>query len=399
MALCRVGVVFANEVFGRVAIASSFSAQTLQQRSRGYASEPISLASLKRGTGGRSSFNGLIVTVFGASGYLGRHIVTHLGRVGAQVIIPYRGDPYFIRDLKVMGDLGQILFCPFHLEDEEAIKKSMRFSNVAINCMGKFNTTHNFTHEAVNVEGAARVARLSKEMGVERFVHISALSQSLNPERFVWKASEFRRTKALGEKAVLHERPDAIIFRPADIWGNSDRFLCYYASRERRWAYGTQMRVCLWKRGQKTVKQPVYVGDLARGIVNSLTIPDSPGKIYEAVGPHRYRLDDLVKWIIFNCRYLPRELNIGRIDPWFLTRVYLNEFVARINPAMCFERLEHDFTTDKLSGAPTLLDLNVKLTKLEDRLQQIVFIYRRLNNYWEAVGEFPEPPNPPISLV
>lgn len=97
--------------------------------------------------------------------------------------------------------------------------------------MGKFNSTHNFTHEAVNVEGAARVARLSKEMGVERFVHISALSQSPNPERFVWKPSEFRRTKALGEKAVLQERPDAIIFRPADIWGNSDRFLCYYASR------------------------------------------------------------------------------------------------------------------------------------------------------------------------
>lgn len=98
-------------VYLLAAIASSFSAQTFQQRSRGYASEPISLASLKRGIGGRSSFNGLIVTVFGASGYLGRHIVTHLGRVGAQVIIPYRGDPYFIRDLKVMGDLGQILFC------------------------------------------------------------------------------------------------------------------------------------------------------------------------------------------------------------------------------------------------------------------------------------------------
>lgn len=87
---------------------------------------------------------------------------------------------------------------------------------------------------------------------------------------------------------------------------------------ERRWAYGTQLRMCLWKRGQKTVKQPVYVGDLAKGIVNSLTMSDSPGKIYEAVGPHRYRLDDLVKWIIFNCRYLPRELNIGRLDPWFL---------------------------------------------------------------------------------
>ncbi|VDD81500.1 unnamed protein product [Mesocestoides corti] len=374
-------------------------------RCRNYASEPISLTNLKRGTGGRSSFNGLIVTVFGASGYLGKHIVTHLGRMGAQVIVPYRSDPYFVRDLKVMGDLGQILFCPFHLEDEDAIKKAMRFSNVAINCIGKMNATHNFTQEAVNLEGAARIARLSKDVGVERFVHISALSQNENPEKFVWRPSEFRRTKALGEKAVLRERPDAIIFRPADIWGNSDTFLCYYGARgkkyrwERRSSYGSRLRLCLWERGQKTIKQPVYVGDLARGILNSLTAADSPGKIYEAVGPHRYRLDDLVKWIIFNCRYLPRELTIGKFDPWFLARVYANEYFSRVNPSMCFERLEHDSTTDKLSGAPTLIDLGVKLTKLEDRIHQILFIYRRLNNYWEAVGEFPEPPNPPISLA
>ncbi len=122
-------------------------------------------------------------------------------------------------------------FQPFHLEDEEAIKKAMRFSNVTINCIGKMNSTHNFSQEAVNLEGAARIARLSKAMGVERYVHISSLSQNENPEKFVWKPSEFRRTKALGEKAVLAERPDAIIFRPADIWGSGDNFLCYYGAR------------------------------------------------------------------------------------------------------------------------------------------------------------------------
>lgn len=90
---------------------SPVASNALFNQTRGYASEPISLTNLKRGSGGRSSFNGLVVTVFGASGYLGKHIVQHLGRIGAQVIVPYRSDPYFIRDLKVMGDLGQILFC------------------------------------------------------------------------------------------------------------------------------------------------------------------------------------------------------------------------------------------------------------------------------------------------
>ena len=62
----------------------------------------------------------------------------------------------------------------------------------------------------------------------------------------------------------------------------------------------------------------MYVGDLTRGIINSLTAPDSPGKIYEAVGPHRYRLDDLVKWILYSCHYLPWELKIVEMNPWFL---------------------------------------------------------------------------------
>ncbi|TPP56196.1 NADH dehydrogenase [ubiquinone] 1 alpha subcomplex subunit 9 mitochondrial [Fasciola gigantica] len=85
--------------------------------------EPPALSKLKRGTGGRSSFSGTVATVFGATGKLGRNVVTHLARSGTQIIVPYRGDPYFVRDLKVLGDLGQVLFVPFHLEDEDSLRK------------------------------------------------------------------------------------------------------------------------------------------------------------------------------------------------------------------------------------------------------------------------------------
>ncbi|KAF6772649.1 hypothetical protein AHF37_08458 [Paragonimus kellicotti] len=166
----------------------------------------------------------------------------------------------------------------------------------------------------------------------------------------------------------------------------------------RRFGVSRVVDVPLWGRGQKTIKQPVYIGDVARGIVNSLTIPDCPGKIYEAVGPHRYRLDDLVKWIYFICRYLPSELNLTGMNPIFLARVFINEYTARVSPFLSFERLECEFPTDTLSGCPTLADLNVKLTKLEDRIHHIVYLYRRMNYYLDGVGEFPEPPNPPLQL-
>ncbi|KAL3317125.1 39kDa subunit of ndufa9, NADH:ubiquinone oxidoreductase [Cichlidogyrus casuarinus] len=368
---------------------------------RNYSVDPTLLASLKRGTGGRSSFNGMVVTVFGAHSYLGRHVVSILGRTGTQIILPYRGDPYFMRDFKVLGDLGQVLFLPFHLCDEETIRRAMQHSHAVINLIGKETNTRNFSLHDVHVDGAARLARISKELEVDHFIHISAMVQNLKPPRFVLAPSEFARTKALGEIEVLKERPDATIIRPAEIWGPQDNYLFYYASPPRKVSPMRVTTIPLWAYGKKTIKQPVFASDLAQGIVNALTIPQSKGQIYEAVGPHRYRLDDLIKWIYMQTRHLPQEINISDIwHPYFLARVRLNEYMAHVSPLLNFEKLEREFTTDTLSDKPTLNDLGVdKLTKIEDRIHHILYVFRREKYYTDALGEFPEPPNPPLSPI
>lgn len=50
-------------------------------------SKAYNLAALKRGTGGRSSFSGIVATVFGASGFLGRYVCNRLGKIGSQVCL------------------------------------------------------------------------------------------------------------------------------------------------------------------------------------------------------------------------------------------------------------------------------------------------------------------------
>ena len=53
--------------------------------------------------------------MFGSTGFLGRYTVHRLGRIGSQVVIPYRGDEHDYRHLKVMGDLGQIVPVAFQV--------------------------------------------------------------------------------------------------------------------------------------------------------------------------------------------------------------------------------------------------------------------------------------------
>lgn len=98
-----------------------------------------------------------------------------------QLIIPHRCDRYDILPLKLCGDLGQVLFHPWDLRDDESIIKCIRYSNVVVNLVGKEYETRNYDLYDVHVEGARKLARLAKQCNVERFVHVSCLNADPNP--------------------------------------------------------------------------------------------------------------------------------------------------------------------------------------------------------------------------
>ena len=151
------------------------------------------------------------------------------------MILPYRGEHYKMMRMKTVGDLGQVLFCPIELADEDSIRRAVAHSNIVINCIGRGFDTMNFTVEDVNINGPARIARICKEMGVERFVHFSHINARKNPEEaFLPGGSRFLRTKYEGELAVRSEFPEATIFRPADVYGSGDNFINFWFSMMRK---------------------------------------------------------------------------------------------------------------------------------------------------------------------
>jgi NADH dehydrogenase (ubiquinone) 1 alpha subcomplex subunit 9 len=359
------------------------------------------LARMKKGPGYRSSFSGMVATVFGASGGIGRGVCNRLGKSGSQLILPYRGDHYPYMRFKTYGDLGQILFTPFHLKDDASIARAVKHSNVVINLIGREMNTRNFNQWDVNVEGPRRLARIAREAGVERFVHISNINARPEPDR-IWslRGSDLLRSKWEGEQAVLQEFPDATIFRPTDVYGIDDKFIWHYF-RWGRWGFNGRMP--LWKSGEETVKAPLHFSDLASGIFNSLSDPAAKGTIYEAYGPHSYKLSDLMDWMAAVTNRDPVDYGYKRTDlrlaylPW--AKAFL---LSKVLPLGCktlgghtFDKLERTSLSDDILGLPNLLDLGVKAAPVGEKMPFELIHVRAFAHYQpydpEDILKIPDP--------
>jgi len=243
-----------------------------------------SLSVIKVG-GGRSSVSGIIATVFGATGFLGRYVVNNLGRTGSQVIIPFRYDEHNYRHLKLMGDLGTIVPFRFDIRDIESVKTAISRSNVVINLIGRNYETKYFSFEDVNVKIPKMLAQLSSDMGIERFIHFSCLgAKEDSPFRFY-------KTKAEGEKAVLQAFPRATIFRPAPIYGHFDHFLNKIAYTAQTLSF-----IPVLNEGQSQI-QPIYVLDVATAVMNAIVDDMTAGKTYSLGGNKIYTMMEIVNMI------------------------------------------------------------------------------------------------------
>ncbi|XP_028910194.1 NADH dehydrogenase [ubiquinone] 1 alpha subcomplex subunit 9, mitochondrial isoform X2 [Ornithorhynchus anatinus] len=321
---------------------------------------------MPHGQGGRSSVSGVVATVFGATGFLGRYVVNHLGRMGSQVIIPYRCEPYDIMHLRPMGDLGQLLFMEWNARDKESIRRALAHSNVVINLIGRDWETKNFDFDDVFVKIPQSIAQLAKEAGVEKFIHVSHLNADMK------SSSRYLRNKAVGEKVVREAFPGAVILKPSDIFGREDRFLNYFANN--RWFGG----IPLVSLGKRTVKQPVYVVDVSKAIVNAIKDPSTQGKTFVIAGPNRYQLFDLVQYVFavahrvflpypmprFAYRWVARLFEMSPFEPW-TTR----DKVERIH-----------ISDRKLPDLPGLEDLGIQATPLE--LKAIEVLRRHRTYRW-----------------
>jgi NADH dehydrogenase len=238
---------------------------------------------------------GSVVTVFGGSGFLGRHAVRALARDGWRVRAAVRR-PDLAGHLQPMGAVGQIQPVQANLRYPDSVRRAVEGARAVVNLVGILAKTGAQTFDAVHLAGARTVASAARAAGAETMVHVSALGADRRAK------SSYARTKAAGEAAVLQEVSGAVILRPSLVFGPEDELFNRFAALA---GYSPFLPLI---GGGRTKLQPVFAGDVGAAIAAVCAGKGKPGTIYELGGPEivtfRQLLDHTQEWSGRKRRYL-----------------------------------------------------------------------------------------------
>jgi uncharacterized protein YbjT (DUF2867 family) len=213
-----------------------------------------------------------LATVFGGSGFLGRHIVRALARKGWRIRVAVRR-PDLAAYLVPLGGVGQIQPVQANVRFPNSIAAALEGATAAVNASGVKAESGAQTYTAVHVEGALALARAALSAGVATYVHVSGIGADAK------SASPYIASKGLGEQATREAFPDAIVMRPSVVFGPEDDFFNRFG------ALACHLPVLPLLGGGKTRLQPVYVGDVGQAVGAALSGLAKVSTVYELGGP------------------------------------------------------------------------------------------------------------------
>ncbi|MEH7828100.1 complex I NDUFA9 subunit family protein [Gemmobacter denitrificans] len=312
-----------------------------------------------------------LVTIFGGSGFVGRYIARRMAKEGWRVRVATRrpNEALFVRPYGVVGQVEPVL-C--NIRDEASVAAALRGADAVVNCVGILNAVGKNRFDAVQAEGAGRVARLAAAEGVGHLVHVSAIGADAS------SPSDYAVTKAEGEAAVLAAFPTAMILRPSVIFGNEDQFFNRFASMAR-------MSPILPIFGAKTRFQPVHVEDVAAAAVQGALGQAQPG-IYELGGPDVDTFAGLMHTMLkaINRRrlVLPLPRFVGRVMAFGFDAVQACTLGLIENKVLTGDQLKNLYRDNVVSAdAKGFADLGIAPSAIAAVLPDYLWPYRPSGQY------------------
>ncbi|MEJ6396444.1 complex I NDUFA9 subunit family protein [Yoonia sp. 208BN28-4] len=310
-----------------------------------------------------------LVTIFGGSGFVGRYIARRMAKAGWRVRVACR-NPNEAMFVRTYGAVGQVEPVFTNIRDDASVDAVLTGADAVVNCVGVLAEAGKNTFDAVQAEGAARVARLAAAAGITRMVQISAIGADKDAD------SQYAQTKAEGEEGVLAHMPNALILRPSIVFGPEDEFFNRFASMSR---LGPVLPVI----GANTRFQPVYVDDVAAAAEKGIT--EGVSGVYELGGPDVHSFRELMAIMLDTVRRRRLVINI----PFFMARIMA--FGFGVLQFLTLGLVKAPVTKDQVinlgvdnvvsEDAKGLADLGIRPTSLEAVLPDYLWRFRPSGQY------------------
>lgn len=309
-----------------------------------------------------------LVTIFGGSGFVGRHLVRALAKRGWRIRVAVRR-PDLAGHLQPLGVVGQVQPVQANLRFPDSVARAAEGASAIVNLVGILYQSGAQRFDAVQAEGADAVAKAARAEGA-RLVHMSAIGADQD------SASDYGRTKALGEAAARAERPDAVILRPSIVFGPEDDFFNRFAALARISPFLPLIG------GGETKFQPVFVGDVAEALARAVDGDARAGTTYELGGPEVKSFRELMELTLQEIGrkrlLLPLPFAVARLQAFFM------EFMPK--PMLTRDQvtlLETDnvVSADAAREQRTLEGLGINPTAMRAILPTYLWRYRKAGQF------------------
>lgn len=315
----------------------------------------------------------LVVTVFGGSGFVGRHVVRALAKKGHRVRVATR-KPNLAHHLPPMGQVGQIQLFKADVREPEQVDAALAPAHAAINLCGILYERGEQTFEAIHIAAAETIAKCAQARKLKSLVHVSSIGASEGA------LSRYSQTKAEGEKRLRDAFPSAVVLRPSIVFGPEDQFFNRFARMARLSAFLPLIG------GGHTKFQPIFVGDAAAAIVKGLD-EQNAGKTYELGGPSVYSFKAMMQMLL---KEVERERVLLPLP--FGVASFLAFFLQLLPSPLLTPDQVHSLKADNVvqPGMPTLADLGITPTSVEAEIPAYLWRFKPKGQYQAAVEEAEE---------
>ena len=304
--------------------------------------------------------NQKIIAIFGAGGFIGKHLIRNLTKLGYRIKIATR-NPYLKGYLKPLGNPGQIELFKTNIFNEEDVKNVLKNCDLAINLVGILYETRKQKFDHIHSHFPYLLSNLCNELGIKNLVHISALGVKEKHD------SLYMKSKLEGEKNIQDTFKPSVILRPSVVFGPEDKFFNTFAS------LAQFSPVLPLVGGGKTKFAPIYVGDVAKAIVKALELNNSEPKIYELGGPENYSFKELMEILLAEIKKKRFLISI----PWGFAKFQSHFLQMLPNPLLTPDQVEMLKYSNVVSGNyPTLKDLGVSGTPIQSILPKYIYRFR-----------------------